>query len=260
MDLRKAMHDSIANGYIDKIVDQETLESSLQEFCLSIFRTRAERDKKHIFSEKTPFNALIFKELRELFPTSKHLLILRDPRSVVASMLKVGASYRNKGEEPPHFVRSVRSAVSSINNLWDLALDHASHDENTKIVYYEDLVSNPKSVAADLCAFLDVAFEPGMLEIENASFDTAQSASANSRWYKKEQLTNAIHSGSVKPSGKLTDRQKKLVELYVTKRPELERYALSDRKPTLLEIIHWKLSHRRASKHAERILKYIRFS
>lgn len=257
MDTRRRMLSSIKTGHINKIVDQETLDATFYDFFSKIFLSKMQKDGKRLFSEKTPFNAMVFGDLRELFPKSKHILILRDPRDIVSSMLKVGEKYRKNSELPPDFVRSTRAAIMFINRLWDSALNHAEKDKNTLVVYYEDLVQDPKLISQKICDFLGVNFTSEMIEIQNKTFDAAEISSQGSNWYTKDQLTDSIQS---KQKNKLNTFQKNAVERFILSRPELSRYNLNTKAPTVMDRIFLKASRIRASTKLERRLLKLRKS
>ena len=53
------------------------------------------------YSEKTPWNILVFTGLMELCPGSHFIHIVRDPRAVIASIIKVKAKNKEKGIYKP---------------------------------------------------------------------------------------------------------------------------------------------------------------
>ena len=102
--------------------------------------------------EQTPTHILSVREIRQEWPDAPIIRLLRDPRGVAASYLKVpfgpgtavGAAY-----------------------LWQLHDDAAratlDDDPHMTIAVYEALLANPEAEVRRICAFIGEAFEPGML-------------------------------------------------------------------------------------------------
>lgn len=127
----------------------------------AMFRTIAERcievsGKKGVlfFGEKTPEHANRIFCIRRVVPESKVIYVCRDPRAVVASLLKV-----------PWIECSPLSAVL----IWKKYVRYWEHlqrnpDPNSLVVRYEDLVQAPSDVLENVCAFLGIEYESEVAE------------------------------------------------------------------------------------------------
>jgi Sulfotransferase family len=118
-----------------------------------------------LLSEKTPFNVLVFVDLLRLFPRCRAIQTVRDPRAVVASLLRVGERYRLKGLTPPEFVADLDAAMRFTRESIDAGFRAwRAFPDRVLTVRYEDLVTRPGAAVVRLCEFLGLTFEPRMLD------------------------------------------------------------------------------------------------
>jgi hypothetical protein len=110
-----------------------------------------------------------FSAIAASFPDARFVVVLRDPRAIMASMLAIEDS--SQVAHPLSYARHWRKHVALIEHYrQDPRLAGRLH-----VLRLEDLVSDPETEARRLCAFLDVAFEPAMLDSRNY-FDYATGA------------------------------------------------------------------------------------
>jgi hypothetical protein len=153
-----------------------------------------------ILGEKTPAHIDYVPTLLAWFPEAKIIHTFRDPRAITVSRIKkvdnreIGLSYKYPGLpkwladplDPPY-------EVFHIGQVWLKAVRlhsqyEALYPHNYHMVRFEDLVTNPERQITAICQFLDIPFEPTMLEIvvvgssyqaqKTGGFDT----SALERW------------------------------------------------------------------------------
>ena len=153
-ELYQRMRDSIRSGRIASIVDEATVRQVFRELITSLLIPKAEAEGAAIFSEKTPSNVLVFGLLEEIAPESKRILVIRDPRDVVNSMLEVGDRQRRRLGHTSGFVRDVFAAVKYMNRCLRAGCARAERSANCLVVYYEDIVANPLEEANRIYAFL----------------------------------------------------------------------------------------------------------
>lgn len=120
-----------------------------------IFATYASRRDKARYGDKMPGYVLHVALLARLFPEARFIHIIRDGRDVALSLTDLWFARQGVGEAALFWRRRVRAGRTAGRRL-----DPSRYRE----VRYEDLIADPQSVVADLCAFADLAFEPGMLE------------------------------------------------------------------------------------------------
>jgi Sulfotransferase family len=107
----------------------------------------AKKQGKTRGGDKTPAHHAYLGEIREKFPGSPVIYILRDPRDVVASMQKA-------------FGTSLDGSIRT----WNAAFhDYRKFSRHVHLVRYEDVVADPATAAESACAFIGESFEPEML-------------------------------------------------------------------------------------------------
>ena len=95
MDLFKKMKSGIKSGRQEVYYNQEFLKQNFNLFIESLFKNRITNETVYI-SEKTPSNALVFKELLDINTNNKLVFIVRDPRGIAASMKEVCQKAKKK--------------------------------------------------------------------------------------------------------------------------------------------------------------------
>jgi hypothetical protein len=118
---------------------------------------------KKIFGEKTPENIYYLSTIRKVCPQAKLILIVRHPLDVTCSLLRsfekspVGKSYfaARKLQKAAIFIKRGLLVINQLEGLFP---------DKAHIVYYEQLVNDPQRELKQLCEFLQVNYEPGMLE------------------------------------------------------------------------------------------------
>ncbi len=111
------------------------------------------RGKPHS-GDKTTGNALRFTWLAELFPDSRFVHVIRDPREVCMSRT---VQIFNNGSLPGaarHWRAHVLAARTAAPRLGDRMIE----------IRYEQLVSSPRAHLEQLCAFIGIPFDSAMLE------------------------------------------------------------------------------------------------
>lgn len=150
-------------------VDAERLRSIFAELVMSFLEPSWEASGKARVAEKTPFNILVFPELRRLFPDALLVHVIRDVRDVVASRLELDRA-EAKAQSNDSFIDSVALAraraeewVSAMavrrRMLLQTGLSRAYFE-----LRYEDLVGNPHSTLNALFTFLGECFDPAVLD------------------------------------------------------------------------------------------------
>ena len=97
--------------------------------------------------------------LLRAFPDALGLILIRDPRAIIASLKKLR-------ETEPKLVPSFYSVLKHWRKLVILADMFLSGDFNKRayLVKYENLVARPEHEVRQLCDFLGVLFDTGMLD------------------------------------------------------------------------------------------------
>ena len=116
-----------------------------------------------------------FQELARIWPDAKFIHMVRDPRDVAASAVKLG------------WAGNVYTGVQrwlAAESAWD-NLARAIPTTNRCEVQFEKLIANPESTLRQLCEFLAVPYSPKMLNYhQNTTYD-APDPSLTNQWKRK---------------------------------------------------------------------------
>jgi hypothetical protein len=135
--------------------DAQDLKETWRRLIASFLEPLHERSGKHFVAEKTPANALYFSELFALFPDSRFVHVVRDPRDVVASLLKMDWRDAKTGARLP-----ITASIGGAARGWrdHVAAARAARDQGAPVhdLVYEDLIAEPEKTLERLFAFLGV--------------------------------------------------------------------------------------------------------
>lgn len=151
--------------------DEQTSAPSALDIFRICLQYIARQNNKTIACDQTPRNVFYLNEILSAYPDACVINMVRDPRAVMLSQ-KNRWKIRSLGAD--NF--PVREVLRSWTNyhpittalLWNSAIRAAAKFEphpRVKTVRYEDFVENPSVVVRDICTFIGIDFEPGMLEI-----------------------------------------------------------------------------------------------
>ena len=143
-----------------------------RKFLDSFIASQSGRKGERYWAETTPMNISYARRLLQIYPEAKFIVMRRDPRDVIASLLKKdwGPKTPLEGVEWIEArLRADQEALAFIPSNQVLTL------------HLEDLVSENFEVSyAKLLAFLEIADEPGLREFHRSKM-TAENASSG-RW------------------------------------------------------------------------------
>jgi hypothetical protein len=194
--VRKNMQRNVAKGWIDQICSQEDIDNQFRTLILNFLIPFAERHNAGILSEKTPENILVFPELVDIMPEAKYILVVRDPRAIVASMLQVGHRARKKGVRLQEFTRSTNAATKYIRQCYDAGFKASLNAPNSFLtVLYEDVVRNPDSETKKMCDFLGIEWNANMCSPGEKKHmgEEAITVKSGELWYSVDQYNSNPH-------------------------------------------------------------------
>lgn len=135
-----------------RVNDKETLETNVfnpsRPFSdLGIWKKFAVLSSKHagkVIVEKTPIHLLHASRIRRIFPKAKMLLVLRDGRAAVASLMEVGRS-------PSSWWRGAPAEVTDATKMWRKYAEAALEERaRCTTIRYEDLLDAPEAKLREL--------------------------------------------------------------------------------------------------------------
>jgi len=194
--LFQEMRKSIRSGRIDVFLGEKHLVHTFRSLLSALLLPKLEIEGVSYLSEKTPSNVLAFGLLDECTPESKKILVLRDPRDVVCSMLEVGQRQRSRVGRASAFVRDTIAAVDCMNECLKAGTAVAETSINCLVIYYEDMVSNPLAVSNQMYRFIGV-HEIERLDLENERFETARNRESWMDWATPGTISGGVEKDRV---------------------------------------------------------------
>ncbi len=127
-----------------------------------VYRRIQERAGERTLVDKTPGYAMrpeVLERAEELFEDARYLHLVRHPYAVIESFVRQRMD-RARGETGDPHALAERTWSLSNGNIEELC---GGLDRRRLRVRYERLVREPAEVMAEVCDFLDLAFDPAML-------------------------------------------------------------------------------------------------
>lgn len=196
VDLRHRMHRAFERGMIQHFCSREDVDRELGYLIERLFRPFVEKSGKPWFSEKTPWNVLIFEDLLDLLPKARCIFCIRDPRASISSMLEVGRKQSRILTAQMPYTMSLTSAIHKAGEVYAAGF-HAlhSHPDRVFLLRYEDAVRKPEEVSRAICNFLGIEWSPAMIALEETQKELARYA--DGAWYDTEKLLRGIDTSSL---------------------------------------------------------------
>jgi hypothetical protein len=137
--------------------------SDVWEATRIVYQGVARRKQATIWGEKTPHWYDDPLRKAERFPDARFIFLWRDLHAVIGSMARAATTH--------HFFRKAGLPTKAIlgNERLKQAYD-ALKDQGRAVheVNYEDLTSNTSECMQQICQFLEIPFEPGVISLEGA--------------------------------------------------------------------------------------------
>jgi hypothetical protein len=176
--------------------------TSYEAFFLSLLRCYAQAQGKRRCGEKTPRHALITEQLCEWYPGATIIHLVRDPRDVVASLLRMPWADHNALGNARLWLR------------FNLAARRSQHRPKYLLVHYEQLVTQPEQELRRICSFIGEDYSAIMLV-------PSHDPTADRPWLQRaEEPVNTGRLGKWREQ--LTADQVALIEWLV--RPNMETF------------------------------------
>ena len=148
-------------------------------------RAYAEDKGARMWGEKTPGHVLWLRQIHDLFPNAKIIVTVRDPRDVLVS-------YDDRwggGRRETAFLMNTAALVRYyLRRCFD---DPGFPPDRFFTVKYEELTSRPVPLLKALCQFLEVDFQPSMVEFYEHSENWIATDEAKHHTLLKKPATTA---------------------------------------------------------------------
>ncbi len=151
---QNAVVDAIRDFYTAMPGGRAAFTGALRDLALRLYTDRA-RPGARYFLDKTPRYHLILDEIFELFPDARFVFLWRNPLSVIASMLDTW----HRGHWYLYFFK-----IDLYEGFERLFAGHEKYENRAFSIRYEDLISEPELSCKDLCRYLNIPFDPAMID------------------------------------------------------------------------------------------------
>ncbi len=132
----------------------DVYDDGIRAFAKTIYDNALKKNGGVWFIDKTPRYILIIPELLRLFPKAKFIFLLRNPLSVLASIVNTQIAHDLTTLE--RFARELIDGPAAM-------LDGIQHlGEQAIVVRYEDFVQAPEPAIRKVCDSIGIAYEAGM--------------------------------------------------------------------------------------------------
>lgn len=130
----------------------------LRQMHLNLYEKYTTEYNKKFFLDKTPRYYQVIDELQEIFPHAKTILLIRNPLSVLSSILStwVKDNYSKLYKYKEDLIDTIDIYTKNILNP----------SSNILIIKYEDLLLNPHIQIEKICAYLELDFNPKILNFK----------------------------------------------------------------------------------------------
>jgi hypothetical protein len=141
-----------------------------------------------IFLDKTPRYYLILRELGEIFPDARFILLHRNPLAVLFSVLRtwVGENWFKLAKYRQDLLAGPVRLLEGKTILGDSAVT----------IQYEDLVQHPREELQTLCSHLDIEFQPEIIEYGSDTPDPWSFGDPESVYQHKRPHTSSLDKWS----------------------------------------------------------------
>lgn len=138
---------------------EETYFKAIRKYSDYIYESFLQTTAKSFFVDKTSRYYLALKELYRVYPDAKYIFLIRNPVSVLASFIEnmVNGDIKALGQRIP-----IRTDLLDGYKLLAENIENSNIDSIT--VNYEALINSPEFETSRLCRFLNVSYEPSMIE------------------------------------------------------------------------------------------------
>lgn len=131
---------------------------------------------KRYWGQKTPRFVRYGDLLRSVFPNARFIHMIRDPRAIALSLRRSNVHSSNYYYGARRWLKDVQAGLALKARYPDAVLE----------IHYEALVSQPEETLHQVAAFLDIPYDPQMLQYQDSAQDY-------------NQYFSSIHSNLRKP-------------------------------------------------------------
>jgi len=228
IDLRNKLHETIKLKKIHEFCSCDDADRYIYTLIESLLLPLADKNKCRYLSEKWPYNILVFSELKSVCPGSRFIRVVRDPRAVIASEIKVREK-RHEKKIPSNYDGSLSDFMEIIGKTKTLFLSGAASTniapERELIVEYEKLVADVESETRRICKFLEIPWSAEMMYPAKKKHLGEEAMTRIGVHYTKESFNRNPETTSIdRWKNELTSIRKALIAVYFRDMKELANF------------------------------------
>ncbi len=194
--LRNLLQYSNERGRSKTYFNSSELDSKVSNFILDLLSKPAKESNAQIISEKTPSNIFHLNQILGIDKSAKAIIVIRDPKAIVASMKNVKDKAISAGEPIPDFTKSVSNSISFIEKYWKEGLKaYKNYGDRVHLVCYEELIRESQRELEAICTFLNIEFEVGMTAPGESGFNRGNEK--DNIWYTDKDHKRNIDEKSL---------------------------------------------------------------
>ncbi len=146
----------------------------------AFLRHEATENDRTIPCDQTPRNVFYIADILELYPNSRIINMIRDPRDVLLSQKRKWKRRFLGGSDMP-MKETLRDWMNyhpiTISHIWRTAVnaaDQFAHHERVISVYFEELLTHPEKTVKRLCDFAGITYTDEMLRVPQVGSSVAE--------------------------------------------------------------------------------------
>jgi hypothetical protein len=154
------------------VVPSDLAPADAARFVLAApFEAYARKHGKPRWGDKTPHYVHHVDQLLGIWPDARFVVLVRDGRDVALSLKRMPFGPNNAWAAAQWWARGIRAGETAAR----------AHPDQVMTVRYEDLVHDPATWVGAVCRFLDLRFEPDMLDLQHA--DRSRIVADQKSWF-----------------------------------------------------------------------------
>ncbi len=142
--------------FLNTLSNDRVVDDGLRQFGLQVYGEALNDTGKRLFLDKTPRYYSILPELAQIFPGARFIILMRNPLSVLCSILRTWVQ--------GHWGRLSSYRFDLLRGPADLVQGTRALGAQAARVRYEDLVSDPAQEIERLCEYIGVPDSGALLE------------------------------------------------------------------------------------------------
>ena len=137
---------------------EEVFIVGVRKMANYLYERALEGTGKELFLDKTPRYYLIIPELYRIFPRAKFIFLIRNPLSVLSSIIETNF----RGVWHGLFTTDRKHDILTAPDLILKGIEHLG--DKGIVVHYESLVMKPEETVSEVCEKIEVKFIPDMIK------------------------------------------------------------------------------------------------